>query len=115
MGHLNSCVCVPFCVPNLEMSLSLNVTALNNLPKTGKYYERADRDGLSARVSPNGKVTFQFRYRFGNLARRMKLGTYPATSLKDARERLRTARHLLDEGNDPIVDGSNPHVKNRSR
>jgi len=26
--------------------------------------ERGDRDGLSVRVSPKGKITFQLRYRY---------------------------------------------------
>lgn len=73
------------------------------MSSTAKYYERADRDGLSVRVSPNGKKTFQFRYRFIGVPRRMRLGCYPDTSLKEARERLRGARELLDNGVDPLV------------
>lgn len=83
--------------------MPLNNTALRNMSSTVKYYERADRDGLSVRVSPNGKKTFQFRYRFIGVPRRMRLGSYPDTSLKEARERLRGARELLDNGVDPIV------------
>lgn len=83
--------------------MSLNTTVLNNITANGKYYEIADRDGLSVRVSPVGSVTFQFRYRYVGSPRRMKLGGYPETGLKQARERLRTAREILDAGIDPIA------------
>ena len=47
--------------------------------------EKTDRDGLSARVSKKGKVTFQMRFRYGGKAARVDLGTYPLLSLKNAR------------------------------
>lgn len=37
---------------------------------------RSDRDGLGVRVSPNGKITFQLRYRYDGAAKRVDLGTY---------------------------------------
>jgi integrase len=82
--------------------MSLTNTALKNISATGKPFEQADRDGLSVRVSPTGKTTFQYRYRFLGMPRRMKIGSYPETKLKEARERLRAARELLDDGIDPI-------------
>lgn len=47
---------------------------------------KSDRDGLSVRVSAKGKITFQFRYRWNGSQERVDIGTYPATSLKDARD-----------------------------
>ncbi|MDF5688645.1 Arm DNA-binding domain-containing protein, partial [Vibrio parahaemolyticus] len=35
---------------------------------------KADRDGLSARVSPKGKIVFQFRYRFDGKQQRVDIG-----------------------------------------
>lgn len=64
---------------------------------------RSDRDGLSARVSPKGKVVFQVRYRYGNKAQRIDVGTYPATSLKMARSNVLRLKEELDAGNDPKV------------
>lgn len=57
-----------------------------------KVEVKTDRDGLSVRVSPKGKITFQLRYRYNGKAMRMDIGTYPGTSLKEARtevDRLR--------------------------
>lgn len=74
----------------------------------GKERERtevkSDRDGLGARVSPKGKITFQIRYRFQGKQSRMDVGTYPVTTLKQARaDALQVLRHL-EEGRDPRVE-----------
>lgn len=63
--------------------------------------EKADRDGMGARVTPTGKVTFQLRYRYQGKAARMDLGTYPAMSLKDARDEAIKRRGQLEQGHDP--------------
>jgi len=76
---------------------------LKSLSATGKRYEIADGLGLSVRVSPAGLVTFQFRYRFRGNPCRHDLGTYPLTTLAEARERHFAARKLLDEGLDPMA------------
>jgi Arm DNA-binding domain len=60
-----------------------------------KIREKADRDGLGARVTLKGKIVFQMRYRYNGSvnAKRLDLGTYPAMSLKKAR-----AEHLRLRG-----------------
>lgn len=71
----------------------------------GKEYEKVqvktDRDGLSARVSCKGKVTFQYRYRWNGKGERVDLGTYPATSLKEAREVAMRLRGELEKNRNP--------------
>ncbi|WP_414430807.1 tyrosine-type recombinase/integrase [Alcanivorax sp. IL3] len=68
-----------------------------------KTEERADRDGLSVRLSPKGKVTWQIRYRYGGKPQRLDLGTYPLLGLKDAREESHRLRAKLEQGYDPRV------------
>ncbi|HCM64743.1 MAG TPA: integrase [Morganella sp. (in: Bacteria)] len=68
-----------------------------------KMVSRSDRDGLSARVTPKGKVIFQFRYRWDGKADRIDLGTYPATSLKDARELALFYRSEIEQLRNPKV------------
>ena len=63
--------------------------------------EKADRDGMGARVTPTGKVVFQLRYRYQGKAARMDLGSYPAMSLKEAREEALKRRGQLEQGQDP--------------
>ena len=54
------------------------------------------------RVSPAGRKTFVYLYRFEGLARRMTLGVYPRMSLATARGKQGRARLLLEkEGRDP--------------
>ncbi len=68
-----------------------------------KVLERADRDGLSARVSKRGKIIFQMRYQYGEpkTGRRLDIGTYPQMTLKEAREETARLRKFLDQGKDP--------------
>lgn len=66
-------------------------------------FTRADRDGLAARVSPKGKVTFQIRYRLNGKRERMDVGSYPLTTLKQARHQAMQVRQQLDQGHDPRV------------
>lgn len=65
-----------------------------------KVIEVADRDSLSVRVSPKGKVVFQYRYRFQGKASRYDLGTYPSLSLKNARIELIELKRILEDGHD---------------
>lgn len=63
----------------------------------------SDRDGLCVRVSPKGKVTFFIRYRFKGKQDQISIGTYPAMSLKAARERNLELKGCLEQGHDPKV------------
>lgn len=68
-----------------------------------KSIEKADRDGMGARVTPAGKVVFQLRFRYQGKAARMDLGSYPAMSLKEARDEAIKRRGQLEQGYDPRV------------
>ena len=61
----------------------------------------ADRDAMSVRVSPKGKIVFQLRYRFNGKQERIDIGTYPLISLKDARLEAVKLRAFLDQGKNP--------------
>ena len=83
--------------------MTLNHKAIENLPTTGRTYERADRDGLSLRVSPTGQKSFQYRYRHHGQQHRLRYGAFPEPSLKEAREQHTKSRALLEKGIDPIT------------
>ena len=68
-----------------------------------KTIERADGEGLSARVSPAGKVVFQMRFRYGGAPGRLDLGVYPRMSLKEARTEHQRLKAELEQGHDPRV------------
>ena len=82
--------------------MSLSDSKLRKI--TQKYVgkpELADRDGLSARISPRGIITFNYRFRWLGKQQRMKIGRYPGISLTDARGRVDTYKQKLFEGLDP--------------
>lgn len=69
-----------------------------------KTEEYTDRDSMSVRISPKGKIVFQYRYRFGGKPVRLDLGTYPELTLKMARVKLLEMRALLNEGKNPKLE-----------
>lgn len=85
--------------------MPLNDTKLRRID--GKPYdgpdELPDGGGLSARISPKGLITFQYRYRFGGKPVRLKLGTYGKMSIKEAREAMERCKKWLEEGKDPAT------------
>ena len=85
--------------------MALSDAALRSM--LGKEYEKVqvktDRDGLSARVSCRGKITFQYRYRWNGKGERVDIGTYPATSLKEARDEAIRLRGELEQNRNPRI------------
>jgi len=74
--------------------------------------EKTDRDGLSCRISPKGKIVFQLRYRHDRKQCRVDIGAYPLTSLKQAREEALRLKTELEKGHDPRVVKKIDKVKN---
>ncbi|MGC0890423.1 tyrosine-type recombinase/integrase [Pantoea agglomerans] len=83
--------------------MALSDTWLRNMlgKESEKVQVKADRDGLSARVSCKGKISFQFRYRWNGKGERVDIGTYPATPLKDARDEVIRLRGELEQNRNP--------------
>ena len=85
------------------MALTESWLKANHNKARDKLEVKTDRDGLSVRVSPKGKITYQLRYRYDGKQSRVDVGTYPLTSLKDARTKAQEFRAKLEEGHDPRV------------
>ncbi|EFL9709697.1 integrase family protein [Escherichia coli 541-15] len=66
-----------------------------------KTYTKADGNGLSLHIEPNGSKGWRFRYRFEGKAKMLSLGTYPKVSLSEARRRRDEAQDLLATGINP--------------
>jgi integrase len=65
------------------------------------YFDEA-LPGFMVRVSPvTGRKSFAYRYRINGKRRCLKLGTYPATKLGEARDRAKDAQRDVDKGVDP--------------
>ena len=96
------------------MALSDSWLKSNNGKPREKVEVVTDRDGLSIRISPKGKIVFQFRYRFNGTAKRLDLGTYPMLGLKDARTQVHKYKSELDQGKDPLqlkLKGESDYLK----
>jgi len=77
-----------------------SITALK--PKAERYEVwEPNRAGLGVRVSPAGRKSWIFMYRFGGRPRRMTLGSYPAMGLARARTKHAQAKEQLEKGSDP--------------
>ena len=68
---------------------------------TRRYIEWDEGSGLGVRVSPVGRKSFVFMYRFDGKARMMTIGTYPKLTLAEARTKAATAKEEVSKGNDP--------------
>lgn len=79
----------------------LTVPKLRALKPKAKLYRVTDELGLAVEVQPNGSRYWRFRYRFAGKQKMMSLGTFPNTSLAEARAKRDDARKLLDNGTDP--------------
>jgi integrase len=71
-------------------------------PKPDRYEVWEDKGtGLGVRVSPKGRKSWIYMYRFEGKARRMTLGTYPAVGLASAHVKHAQAKELLHKDIDP--------------
>ena len=75
----------------------------------------ADGGGLYLRVDPSGAKRWTFIYVLAERRRELGLGAFPSVSLRDARERARSAHASIKSGRDPVADrrsgriGENSH------
>lgn len=67
-------------------------------PKARRLY---DSGGLYIEISPAGGKWWRLKYRHGGKEKRLSLGTYPDTGLKEARAKRDDARKLMAAGVDP--------------
>ncbi len=81
--------------------MKLTDTAVRNAKPAAKPVRMADGSGMYLEVSPAGGKLWRLKYRFGGIEKRLALGAYPDTGLKDARSKRDAARKLLAAGVDP--------------
>lgn len=75
--------------------------ALKAIRPTGKMFKVADEGGLHVRVTPKGRVAWQWSYRRAGTQQTLGLGSYPAVTLREARQARDGLRAELDAGRDP--------------
>ena len=85
------------------MALTETWLKANHKKLRDKAFEKTDRDGLSVRLSPKGKVTYTLPYQYFGKAGRVDIGSYPLMSLKEARTEAQRLKKKLEQGHDPKV------------
>ena len=86
---------------------NLNATVVERLKPPAKGQEdNFDKGypGLALRISYGGRKSWVFFYRLRGKQRRMKLGSWPAMSLAEARQAWRDARNEVEFGKDPAAE-----------
>jgi len=81
--------------------MALSDTAIRNAKPAVKPVRMFDGGGLYLEITPAGGKLWRLKYRFDGKEKRLALGKYPETGLKDARERRDAARKLLADDTDP--------------
>lgn len=81
--------------------MPLTDTTLRNAKPGAKPIKLADGGGLYLLLNPKGSRWWRLDYRFAGKRKTLSMGTYPDTSLKDARDKRGAARGLLAAGVDP--------------
>lgn len=84
--------------------MPLTETAIKNAKSADKPYKMTDEKAMYLLVNPNGGKYFRLNYLFNKKGKTLALGTYPDTSLKEAREKRDFARKQIAEGIDPSFD-----------
>lgn len=81
--------------------MPLSDTRIKALKPRDKKYKVADERGLNLLVPPKGSKRWVLAFRLNDKQCEMALGTYPATSLKKARQLREEAKALIESGEDP--------------
>lgn len=92
--------------------MPLTDTQIRNAKPRAKPYRLFDGGGLYLEISPAGGRWWRYKYRFNNKEKRISLGTYPDTGLKEARNKRFEARKLVAAEIDP---SENRKSENQSR
>lgn len=80
----------------------LTALEVKNAKAADKTYTMFDGGGMYLEVTPKGGKWWRFKFTFNSKARRVSLGTYPATTLDDARKKRDTAKGNIAKGIDPF-------------
>ena len=86
---------------------------IKNLQPERTWLEKIEASGLGLRVTPSGNKSWFYRFTMDGKRYKMSLGKYPAISLKDAREKLRTVQSLKEKGIHPIEHHKQQKLKQK--
>lgn len=83
--------------------MSLTDKACKNVQPKDKPFKLADSGGLYLHVMPNGSKYWRLKYRMNKKEKVLALGTYPFTSLLEARDGRDIAKKQIAKDIDPVA------------
>lgn len=84
--------------------MTLTEAACKSYKPRDTDYKVADQNGLSLLVKTNGAKWWRFSFSFDGKRKTLSMGTYPETSLKQAREKRDETRRMITSGIDPSAN-----------
>lgn len=81
--------------------MALNDLMIRNAKPQDKPYKLLDANGLLLLIKPNGSKLWRYRYKYLGKENTISFGSYPETSLAEAREERSKAKRLLQDKIDP--------------
>ena len=99
--------------PLLLFGGRLTDVAVKNARARDRAYKKSDGRGLCLLVQPNGAKWWRFRYKWARKEQMLSLGTYPDTSLADARKEREKARQDLANDINPADARRNANLPER--
>jgi len=85
------------------MKANLTDTRIKGCKPKNKPYRLFDGGGLYLEVQPNKSKYWRLKYRFAGKERLYAIGSYPETSLAEARDEAEAARKLVKAGINPVA------------
>lgn len=84
------------------MNMSLSDTAIRSFKPEQKLIHKPDGHGLFLAIYPGGTKTWVYRYSLnGKRPAPLKIESYPAMSLSEARQKRQELENFVKSGNDP--------------
>lgn len=117
MFHADSPIARPICYPKCyprRFTMKLTDKAVQNLRPKPTRYEVWEDNGLGVRVTPSGKKSWVYMYRFEGRLRRLTLGRYPQTTVAKAHSEHGMALEKLEKGIDPATDQVEENAEQRN-
>jgi integrase len=93
--------------------MALTDVAIRNAKPAAKAYKLTDGAGMFLLVTPAGGKLWRLKYRIDGKEKLLAIGSYPETSLGDARKRREEARALIAQGKDPSREKQRDKVRSR--
>ena len=83
--------------------MALNARQVEAAKGSGKLQKLSDGGGLQLWITQSGSKLWRLAYRYGGKQKLLALGSYPVTSLADARAKRDAQKKVLAEGQDPSL------------